>query len=256
MTHAPTTPAEKNPGEINLERYKAEGFLELGRRLGSSDVNKITELFDELDAESELPDTWEAQYDESSGSRRLRKLRRLTWNEPELFSSILCRAGVPDIAETVIGPDAVMVFHAAFLKPAVIGTAVGLHQDQALWSRDYPGAFSVWIALTDVNQGNGGLAGRPASHLEQIPHSDDPEHPWHPTLAAVEDTLGPPHNFILEPGDAVIWDRLFAHSSGANVSQVDRRGMVVVFADGGDGSFDPVDAISLDEIRKHAGATG
>lgn len=147
-----------------------------------------------------------------------------------------------------------MVFSAAFLKPARIGTAVGLHQDQALWSKDYPSAFSAWIALTDVGPHNGGLAGRPASHHVMLAHSDDPDHPWHPTLAAVADTLRDPHDFILSPGDVVVWDRLFAHSSAANDSDRDRRGMVVVFADGGAEGFDPIDCMSLDEIRRHAKA--
>lgn len=241
-------------GDLDIARYEAEGFLELGSRVRAADVAAITELFDDLDAKAELPESWEAQYDESTGERRLRKLRRLLWNRPELFAPILCRAGITEIAETVIGPEAVVVFHAAFLKPARIGTAVGLHQDQALWSRDYPDALSVWIALTDVEPGNGGLAGCPTSHLSLLPHSEDPDHPWHPTLAAIADTLPPQHNFVLKPGDAVMWDRLFAHSSGANVSDRDRRGMVVVFANGGAEGFDPTDAMSLDEIRRHGQA--
>lgn len=236
----------------DLQRYREEGYLELGERLSQADVTRVTQRFNELDAAREVAASWEPQYDETTGQRRLRKLRRLLWNEPELFASVLCRAGIPDIAEAVIGPRAVAIFHAAFLKPARIGTHVGLHQDQALWSREYRGAFSVWMALSPVGPQNGGLAGRPFSHLKELAHTEDPQHPWHPTLHEVEDQLAPEHRFVLEPGDAVMWDRRFAHSSGANHSDDDRRGMVVVFADGSDPVFDATDAMSIAEIRSHA----
>lgn len=254
MNQTPPIARDQHSHHLDVARYAEQGFMELGPLVDPADVATITELFDRLDAETDLPASWEPQYDESTGERRLRKLRRLLWNRPELFAPILCRAGLPEIAEAVIGPDAVVVFSAAFLKPARIGTAVGLHQDQALWSKEYPSAFSAWIALTDVGPHNGGLAGRPASHQVVLPHSDDPDHPWHPTLAAVAGTLRDPHEFVLNPGEVVMWDRLFAHSSAANDSDRDRRGMVVVFADGGAEGFDPIDSMSLDEIRRHARA--
>ncbi len=255
MMHASPKSRERHPCDVDIARYEEQGFLELGSLVDPADVATINELFESLDTGARLPASWEPQYDESTGERRLRKLRRLLWNRPEFFAPILCRAGLPEIAEAVIGPNAVVVFSAAFLKPARIGTAVGLHQDQALWSKDYPSAFSAWIALTDVGPHNGGLAGRPSSHHAILPHSNDPEHPWHPTLAAVADALRAPHDFILNPGDVVMWDRLFAHSSAANYSDRDRRGMVVVFADGGAEGFDPIDRMSLNEIRRHAQAS-
>lgn len=141
---------------------------------------------------------------------------------------MLNRAGAPEAAEQIIGPSAVMVMHAAFLKPARVGTPVAAHQDQALWSAEYPGAFSMWMALTSVSQENGGLYGYPGSHAGGvIPHAPDPAHPWHDALTHVANRLGRRHDFRLQPGDAAVWDRAFVYASEANTADNDRRGMVV-----------------------------
>ena len=211
---------------------------------------------DQLDAAAEVPADFQAQYDGEGPARRLRKLRRLLWNEPDLYGPMLNRAGVTDLAEAVVDQQAVAVFHAAFLKPARIGTHVAPHQDQALWSKWYPGAFSVWFALTDVVSRNGGLYGFPGSHAGGvIPHQDDPAHPWHETLNHTIARLGAAHQFELAPGEAVMWDRCFVHGSEANVSDKDRRGMVLVFADGSANDFDAIDAMPLQQIHALGGAS-
>jgi ectoine hydroxylase-related dioxygenase (phytanoyl-CoA dioxygenase family) len=181
-------------------------------------------------------------------TRRLRKLRRLLWNGPELWAPMLVRGGVAELARRQIGDAAVIVFHAAFLKPARVGTPVALHQDQALWSRWYPRAFSIWFALSEVSPANGGLFGCPGSHVAELEHRDRPEYPWHPSVDVDEDGLADPVQFILQPGDAVMWDRFLAHGSAANTSSSDRRGMVVVLADASEPGFSATDCFTLAEL--------
>ncbi|MDQ2958607.1 MAG: phytanoyl-CoA dioxygenase family protein [Actinomycetota bacterium] len=238
---------------VDLPAYRSEGYQELGSLLSQHDLDQVTNRFNELDAADQVSPDYQADYDGDGPDRRLRKLRRLVWNDPALFGPILNRAKVPDIAEQVVGPGAVAVFHAAFLKPALIGTHVALHQDQALWSYQYPSAFSVWFALTEVSPANGGLFGCPGSHAGGlIEHRDRPDHPWHASLSQVEDDLGEPKQFVLEPGQALMWDRYFAHGSAPNTSREDRRGMVMVFADGSGPDFQARDAMSLAELRSLA----
>src|SRR5690349_7453105 len=102
--------------------------------------------FDELDRSTRIPPGYQAQYDGEGEQRRLRKLRRMLWNDRKLFGPIINRLGAPDLAETLIGPSAVAILHAAFLKPARVGTHVAPHQDQALWTHEFTGAFSMWVA--------------------------------------------------------------------------------------------------------------
>lgn len=238
---------------VDTDAFRSAGFLELGPRLSDDDRSRVLEHFDALDGRDRISPGYQAQYDGEGEARRLRKLRRLLWNDRRLFGPIVNRIGAPELAEELIGPTAVAILHAAFLKPAHVGTHVAPHQDQALWNEEYPGAFSMWTALTEVSPDNGGLYGYPGSHADGvIEHAEDPDHPWHETLTHVEDQLGERHDFILKPGESAVWDRMFVHGSGPNQSADDRRGMVIVFADGAAEDFNPRDVMTLAEIRSLA----
>ncbi|WP_030210006.1 phytanoyl-CoA dioxygenase family protein [Streptomyces sp. NRRL S-87] len=235
---------------IDLDRYRRDGYQLLPGLLDDEDRRRAVAFFDDLDGAAEVSPSYEPEYDEGDGVRRLRKLRRLLWNDPEVWGPLLNRAGVTDLARQVVGDSAGVVFHAAFLKPALVGTEVALHQDQALWTHTYPGAFSVWFALTEVSPANGGLFGSPGSHSGgEVAHRDRPQYRWHPSLDAAEDGLREPVQFELRPGDGVMWDRFFAHGSAANTSPADRRGMVVVFADSSAPGFAAKDHFPLDALH-------
>ncbi len=47
----------------------------------------------------------------------------------------------------------------------------------------------------------------------------------------------------------MVWDRMFVHGSGPNTSVEDRRGMVIVFADGAAEDFRARDVMTLEDIR-------
>lgn len=235
--------------QVDVGAYRRDGYHVLPRLLAEEDRLLAIATLDALDAADRIDAGYEAEYDTDGGIRRLRKLRRLLWNDPGLWGPLLNRSGIGELAGLLIGPDAHVVFFAAFLKPAKIGTEVALHQDQALWRYTYPGAFSTWIALTEVSRANGGLVGCPGSHARGlIEHKDRAEYPWHPSIDAVEEGLTGPVALTLRPGEAVIWDRYFAHGSGRNSSGTDRRGIVVVFADANAPGFAAADRFSLSDL--------
>ncbi|MFF7361820.1 phytanoyl-CoA dioxygenase family protein [Streptomyces sp. NPDC008125] len=235
--------------EMDLDIYRRDGYQLLPGLLAEEDIGRAVGFFDHLDGAAEVASSYEPEYDEADGVRRLRKLRRLLWNDPRVWGPMLNRAGVPELAREVVGDGAAVVFHAAFLKPALVGTDVALHQDQALWTYEYPKAFSVWCALTKVSPVNGGLFGSPGSHSGGlVPHRDRPAYRWHASLDAAEDGLREPVQFELAPGDGVVWDRYFAHGSAANTSSQDRRGMVVVFADSSAPGFRARDSFPLADL--------
>lgn len=232
-------------------QFRRDGFHILPQLLAPVDRAAARDLLRSLEDVETTPAGYEPEY-ESGPARRLRKVRRLLWNEPDLWAPMLNRAGVLELADELIGRDAAVVFHAAFLKAARIGTPIAPHQDQALWSYTYPGAFSVWFALSRVAPENGGLYGCPASHAAgEIPHRDRSSYPWHPSLDVEEDGLPQPIQFVLEPGDALLWDRYFVHGSGPNTSDEDRVGMVVVFAKAADPAVAAKDRFAVGDLRQY-----
>jgi ectoine hydroxylase-related dioxygenase (phytanoyl-CoA dioxygenase family) len=106
--------------------------------------------------------------------------------------------------------------------------------------------------LTDVHPGNGGLFGCPGSHrMGAADHVATDDYQWHDALSQDRGGLAPPVAFELVPGDAVIWDRYFAHGSAGNTSVHDRRGVVFVFAPAASAER-AKDWVSLSDIRATA----
>lgn len=184
-------------------------------------------------ARAESQPTLEAEFERQTldGLPVIRKLRRLLWNDPSFWRDWLRRSGIFEFgASAIAGGDPAVVFHAAFFKPRLIGSPVALHQDQALWSHDYPDAVSMWIALSDSTERNGCLQLCPDSHLRGlIPHRDDPDYQWHPCLRPDLDGLSAPKKIPMNAGDVLVWHRYMVHGSEPNLSSEDRLGMVLVF---------------------------
>jgi len=189
-------------------------------------------------AAAAAPSALEPEYEPATAasSRRVRKLRRLLWHDPAFWRPFLDEAGLLRLGAALVPGRPAVVFHAAFLKPAG-GSAVALHQDQALWNYDYPGAATLWIALSRCTRDNGCLVLRPGSRRALLAHQPDPAHPWHPSIPLDADGLGPPLEVPMEQGDALAWRRFLPHSSGPNAGAQPRLGMVLVFVDASAAGF-------------------
>jgi ectoine hydroxylase-related dioxygenase (phytanoyl-CoA dioxygenase family) len=177
-----------------------------------------------------IPATFEAEFEH--GTDAARKLRRLYWNDPTFWRTFLTESGLSTIAASLVGARVTLTFQAAFLKTSQVGTAVPLHQDQALWQYTYPNAVSIWVALTSATRHNGCLVGCPGSHQRGlVPHRQTSGHSWHAGINWQNEGLAAPVPYELKPGDALAWHRYFVHGSGANHSLSPRWGVVFVFVD-------------------------
>ena len=173
---------------------------------------------------------------------RVRKLRRLFWNDPEFWGPMLRESGLAELALSAVGRDATLVFHAGFLKSSGGGAATPFHQDCAFWRYDYPGAVSMWLALDDTDEENGCMALCPGSHVRPLlPHRLHQADWVQPGIDLAA------HGLVARPmpmaaGDVLIWDRKMVHGSAANSSQRPRWGVVMVVADGGCAGFQAFDS--------------
>lgn len=167
-----------------------------------------------------------------------RKLRRLFWNDQAFWSELFRSSKLLELGACFLAGEPALIYHAAFLKCRLIGSKVALHQDQALWNYDYPGAVSIWVALTDCDEGNGCLELCSESHLGGlVPHEWDPMYAWHRCIQPQISNIPPPQKVPMRAGDVLVWHRYMIHGSGRNCSARDRKGMVLVFADAAAANF-------------------
>ncbi len=205
-----------------------QGYLAFEDFLPERCVSSALHWIGAARAQSVIPNELQPAYEVDG---RLRKLRRLFWHDTGFWKAWLVDAGLPSLVLDLVGPGACLIRHATFLKPARTGSAVVPHQDQALWALDYPGALSFWMPFVETNQRNGCLKFWPRSHrLGRLAHDEQHGDRWQkgcdPSGIGIEPVERP-----LRPGGMLVWDRYMIHASGPNLSESDRTGMVMVFAD-------------------------
>jgi len=244
----------------NLQNsYRRDGSCIVPQFLSEPGRLAALDLLEQLDARDELAPTYEAQYepDARGGRQRLRKVRRLIWNEPVAWSAILREhSKTQAVADELVGADAGIILHAAFLKPARIGSAVDFHQDQALWDNPYPDAISIWVALSPASVENGCVVGYPGSHrnglLEHEPAAASYSHRY---VDVERHGLTDQSHYELAPGDAVVLHRYLVHGSAPNRSEHDRRGIVLVVARHTLADFRSRDLFALADLASPAAVT-
>ena len=181
------------------------------------------------------------------GQPAVRKLRRLIWNDPRFWRDVLEGAGVLELGKRLVPGRTAIVGHTAFLKPGRVGTRVPLHQDQRLWCAQWPGAVSVWFALSPTTPENGCLEVCAGSHRAGLV-----EHDWDtsgprpaPCVNPSATGLAAPRAVPMAAGDALAWHRYLVHGSGPNQSSLARRAMVLVFANADAPGFKADDVLPL-----------
>jgi hypothetical protein len=218
----------------SIEEYTATGVTAIRSLLRHEQVEQAQNwLWRIVDQGNQISPELQPEFEEGKDTEiAIRKLRRLYWHDIRFWSTFFEETDISSLAHQFIASDLALIFHAAFLKPARVGSAVVLHQDQALWEHSYPRAISLWIALEPAHRQNGGLIGCPGSHqFGLLRHQPVQGHSWHNGVDWRAERLEMPRNYILDPGDALVWHRYFVHGSQPNSSEHSRWGMVFVFAD-------------------------
>lgn len=231
----------------SLGQIAEHGYALVPQLLAEADLLAVRSWLESItDADGYAPGSLEPEYERTgSSSPSLRKARRLFWHDPIFWSGLFRRSGVLQAALDLVGRDATLILHAAFMKPAKVGSAVAPHQDQALWGFPYPRAMTIWVAIDPATPENGCLQMFEGSHrLGLLDHGEMKQEGWHASVDVA--ALGLESRALpMRPGDAVIWDRYMLHASSPNLSDHNRWGMVMVFADGAEPGFDAYDRMPM-----------
>ena len=215
--------------QVQLERYREDGFVVPDYRLPDGTVEAIREEHD-----------------------------RLLAGHPEFFNycpnvlafdlAFLNHARTPavlDMVEQVLGPDFALWNASFFAKPAVHGFALPWHQDGEYWPIRPLATCTVWIAVDDATRENGCLqfirgshrSGRLLSHSppRRRAEMDAARHRIHSSAALTLDQELRDAGFdeddvvelLLEAGQMSLHDVFLVHGSEANRSPHPRRALTL-----------------------------
>lgn len=123
-----------------------------------------------------------------------------------------------------------------FAKPAKVGMASPLHQDNYLWAIKNNNGLTFWVALDYCDRTNGGLTYIPASHTKGLLEHEDSFAPG--TSQKIKKSILEKEfddiNGVtptVERGDVLIHHCLTVHGSNINSSSKNRRGFTIQFKD-------------------------
>lgn len=206
-----------------IKRYQRDGVLPLGRVI---DATVVTEARARLEAlrERDLFDNPSAD-----PARRSFRLLNVSHHEP-WFRAIITAPRLLEAAESVLGPNIQYFQDNLFYKPARDGAHTAWHQDNLWWHADPPNMLTIWVALDDVDAGNGGVRYIPGSHTALIPGTEvvnDPKHGSYNMLAPDQVDASKAVTFTLAAGEAVMHHCLTIHGAPPNDADRPRRGYTV-----------------------------
>lgn len=128
--------------------------------------------------------------------------------------------------EAIVGASVTLVKSNIICKNRYATHSVPCHQDIS-YQTDYPYHFSCWLALTDVGETDGPLICLPKSHYQSpLPAIDFWDINFQDNIATSPDWKANAKKFVMNSGDAVLFDARVTHGSAASMSGNDRYALV------------------------------
>lgn len=146
------------------------------------------------------------------------------------FHDLVHDPRILNMAQAVMGPDLILLFTHLFCKPAASSRIVPWHQDGPFWPVKPMASCTVWVALDDVDEGNGAMKVIPGSHTgEAQEHEllDDPNSTLNRELKIDDVDEGAAKLIELKAGQLSLHDIGIIHGSAANTSGRRRAGLAL-----------------------------
>ncbi|MEQ8235030.1 MAG: phytanoyl-CoA dioxygenase family protein [Gammaproteobacteria bacterium] len=148
------------------------------------------------------------------------------------FFALVTHPLLLDLVEPLIGPDIILWTSAVFCKPPATGLEVPWHQDGQYWPIRPRATVTAWIALDDVDAGNGCMRVIPGSHrMGEFSHvkSDRDDLVLNNVLDDPRIDLASARDVVLNAGQVSLHDVDIVHGSQPNTSGRRRAGFAVRF---------------------------
>ena len=165
-----------------------------------------------------------------AGGRAIRNLWRMEQHSA-FFAALAESHKLRELVAPLVRGQPLSMGVELFAKPARVGSAVPLHQDNGYFNLTPPDALTLWIALDAATEENGCVRYARGSHhqgLREHKATGINGNSWalaHPPAPAELDELPG----LLAPGDAMLHHCCLLHRSEANTSHQPRRGLLIVY---------------------------
>ena len=208
--------------------YRRDGVVGVRQVLSQDDLAELRDALGryERDVVPGLPDAdvvWE------SNGEAVRNLWRMECHD-DYFAALGNRADILRLVATLLGGEVELSAVETFNKPALHGSGVPQHQDNAYFCQTPPDMCTVWIAVDAATAENGPVQYARGTTGTLLPHkaSGIPGN----SMVMTETREYPPQQVataILEPGDAMIHHCQTVHWSTPNRTDRPRCGLLLVY---------------------------
>lgn len=220
--------------------FEHDGYLLLPRMVPAADCAHMAAVTREHLAQAIAPLEFEAEVGyagapaslDSVGGRTVRRLRdayqrhevyRAWAGDPQLVALLAQLLGEP-VCLTLAHHNCVMTKHPDF------GTATGWHRDIRYWSFARNELISVWLALDEETENNGGLRVIPGSHrLALAPAQMDALDFLRPDVAENQALFAQGKSIDLQQGDVLLFHSGLFHAAGRNKSAAVKQSLVFAY---------------------------
>lgn len=154
----------------------------------------------------------------------------------EYFSNFAKKDKILKLSESLLDSEPEFRKCEMFAKPAKVGMKSPMHQDNFLWAVKNNNGLTLWVALDECDEFNGGLSYYSGSHKFGLLEHESSFAPG--TSQQIKskflDQVREKCELItpkLKPGDVLVHHCLMVHGSNDNKSEKNRRGFTVQFKD-------------------------
>ena len=208
-----------------IKEYKYNGFAVIPKIFKNSEIKDLNKRVDEyLSKVSKKNKSNKVHFLKNKTISSIHNIKNF-----KLINELQNNSKIKVIAKKILGKSPKKFGAEIFAKPAKIGKAVPVHQDNFYWCTKNGSGITIWIALNKSSKLNGGLFYYSGSHeIGLLEHN----------LSGVPGSSQKLKNLKglkffkkkypkLKPGDCLVHSSMIVHGSNNNFSNLPRRGLTL-----------------------------
>ncbi len=220
--------------EEQLEAANRDGFLLVGGIKGPDDcAHYIDRLTEYAEGKREAAEDMEVQREPrvtrgevTTLGADLRKITRIAHHD-DVFHDLVMTSSVVGAMQQLMSPNLKLFRADILLKPPLVGSAKGMHQDSPYWPIEPMALWSCWMPFEQATLENGCMMALRGSHKRGA----------QPHVKVIDDFVIPEERYDpdemvavpMDPGDGLFFHSLLMHATSANTSDKARRAITMSY---------------------------